>query len=555
MQTSNLMPKNNRATWFRDLVLITLLLSGFFAFMLGTRPLNVPDEARYSEIPREMIISGDYITPHLDNVKYFEKPPLFYWMQVGAIKAFGLNNWSYRCANALMALLGCLIIYTGTRILFDRKTAWFSCTILATSLLYFIFAHAITLDMTLSTFMTGTLLSFIVATRYPPGKIRRTLFLCTYAFAALATMTKSLVGVLLPGAIIFSWLLIFNEWRQLKSAYYVTGILLFLLIVLPWHIVVQIKNPEFFHFYFIDQQFTRYLTNAADRIAPDWFFIPILFFGLFPWVVFLFQAIKFHFPQHWRDRFQQKEAIFLMLWATIIFVFFSLSRSKLIPYILPTVPPLAILIGHYLASSENRPGIKRGFMILPALTILISIGLFVAEYYISITNTVLADKITWLIIVVIIFGSALSYWVYLKKGTTAAFYNQLASTVILMLSLMVLMPLLDMGSILPLYRVLQPMLKPDDQVVCYHYYYQDLPLYLQRRVTIVQWTNELEFGMHHQDTGDWMWDNATLWQHWKSPQTFYMITTEKLYHSQLLYLPVTIRVLGTTEHDVLLTNH
>lgn len=555
MQISNPMPNNNRATWVRDLVLITLLISGFFFFMLGSRPLNVPDEARYSEIPREMIVSADYVTPHLDGVKYFEKPPLVYWMQVGTIKLFGMNNWSFRCVNAMMAILGCLMTYAGARALFNRKTGWYACTILASSLLYFIFAHVITLDMTLSTFLSGTLISLIIATRYPPGKIRHTLFLCAYAFAALAIMTKSLVGVLLPGAILFSWLLIFNEWRQLKSAYYITGLLLFFLIAAPWHILVQHRNPEFFHFYFIEQQFTRYLTDSADRVAPDWFFTPILIVGLFPWVVFLIQAVKYHLPSRWTDRSQQKDAIFLLLWAIIIFIFFSLSRSKLIPYILPTIPPLAILIGHYLADAESNNGLKRGFMFLPAITIIIGTGLFVAEYYISVTNATFTNICTWFIIIESTLGSALAYWLYINKGTTQAFWTQLVTTGIFMLSLIALMPQLDMGSILPLYKIMQPMLKPGDQVVCYHYYYQDLPLYLRQRVIIVQWKNELEFGMNHQDTSAWMWDNKTLWEHWQSPQTFYMVTTQKLYHSQLLYLPVTIHVLGSTEHDILITNH
>lgn len=557
MQLNNSHHNINHASWYRDLLLLALLVSCLFGFMLGSRPLNVPDEARYSEIPREMIVTGDYITPHLDGVKYFEKPPLVYWMQVASIKPFGLNNWAFRLPTALIAMLNCLIIYCAGRVLFDRRSALLSAMVLSTSLFYFAFAHVITLDMTLTVFLTGTLLSFIVATRYPPGTIRRNLVWSAYLFAALATLTKGLVGILLPGAIIFTWLLVFNEWRQLKSAYYFTGIPLYLLIAAPWHIAVQMKNPEFFHFYFIQQQFTRYLTNYADRVEPNWFFIPILILGLYPWVVFLAQAITAHLPRSWRTRSEQKEPLFLLIWAAVIFVFFSLSQSKLIPYILPTIPPLSLLIGNYLAKSPRSKGIQRGIIFLLPLPIVISIAALIALYFFTASNPALMKTEMWGMFIISISGACLAYWVNHWRGTIAACATIAIATVLNLLILMAVIPLFDMGSILPLTTILQPRLKPSDEVVTYHNYYQDLPLYLQRRVTIVDWQNELTFGMEHQDTKQWMIDDATFWQRWQSSQTLYMIATQKIYHLQLLLLHKneTMHLLGQTEHDVLLTNH
>src|SRR5437667_1966059 len=109
--------------WFRDLLVLTLLLGSFFGFKLGERALWSPDEGRYSEITREMVVTGDYITPRLDGIKFFEKPPLFYWLQSASIKAFGLNEWSLRLWPAMFALLGCLAVYAGGRKLFGRRTA------------------------------------------------------------------------------------------------------------------------------------------------------------------------------------------------------------------------------------------------------------------------------------------------------------------------------------------------------------------------------------------------------------------------------------------------
>jgi 4-amino-4-deoxy-L-arabinose transferase-like glycosyltransferase len=377
----------------------------------------------------------------------------------------------------------------------------------------------------------------------------------TYFFAALATMTKGLVGILLPGAVIFTWLLLFNEWRQLKSAYYFTGISLFLLIVAPWHIAVQLKNPEFFHFYFIEQQFTRYLTNYADRVEPNWFFIPILIFGLYPWVIFLIQAVTVHLPRSWRTRSEQKEPLFLLIWAAVIFIFFSLSQSKLIPYILPTVPPLSLLIGNYLAQSPRAKGFQRGLLFLLPLTILISIAVWIALHFFTASNPSLMKTEMWGMFIISIIGACLAYWIYHWRGTIAACATIAMTNALILLILMAVIPLIDMGSIVPLTNILQPRLKPTDEVVSYHNYYQDMPLYLQRRVTIVDWQNELTFGMEHQDTKQWMIDDATFWQRWQSPQTLYMIATQKIYHLQLLHKNVTMHLLGQTEHDVLLSNH
>lgn len=553
---SNLTAKFSRLTWYQDILILMILITSLFTFMLGSRPLNVPDEARYTEIPLEMISSHDYITPHLDGIKYFEKPALFYWMQTGAIKLLGKNNWAYRITTAMMAMLGCLLIYAGGRLLFNRRTGWLATGILTTNILYFTFAHVVTLDMTLSVFMTGTLLSFIAAMRYPPGNTRRYLMWSCYIFAALAVMTKGLVGIILPGFIVLTWLALFNEWRQLKSCYLISGIMLFLLIALPWHIAVQIKNPEFYYFYFIQQQFTRYLTNYAGRFKPFWFFIPIIIIGLYPWVCFLVQAIKFNLPQHWRDRFSYKESIFLLIWATTIFVFFSLSKSKLIPYIVPTIPPLALLIGYYLASDPDKnTGITRGFKILPFFTIIMAIATLIGIHYVKTTQShfVIISEIIMGSVATI--GSFLALWVKAKYNTIAAFATQLITSICFLLILTVIVPYIDMGSIAPLAQVLNPLLKPNDVVASYCYYYQDLPVYLNKRIMIVNWQNELSFGIAHQDAHQWIIDAPTFWKLWSSPKSFYMITTRHIYQTRLIGQHEPLHILAQTNHDVLLANH
>lgn len=381
--------KFSKGSWFFDLVLLAAGIALVFCLFLGTRPLSVPDEGRYAEIPREMLVLHDFVTPHLNEIKYFEKPPLFYWLQAGAIKALNpliikienivtkpkenhysapISEWTVRLPNAMVALFGCLLVYVTGRILFERRAGLLSAIILASSLLYFALARMVTLDMTLSFCLSGSLLAFLIASNQPPSLGRRALFYSAYIFAGLAVLTKGLIGIIFPIMIIGFWILLSNQWRLLKECYLPSGIFLFLLIVLPWHVLVQLRNPEFFQFYFIDQQFLRYSTLIAQRYQPDWFFIPIFIVGFLPWVCFFPQAIMSHFPRNLQQCKEKKNSIFLflLLWIGIIFIFFSFSHSKLIPYILPIFPSLALLTGCYLSTHwQHFNAIKWGYLAVP----------------------------------------------------------------------------------------------------------------------------------------------------------------------------------------------
>src|SRR5574341_604550 len=160
---------NMRASWLSDLLILTLILGCFFGFGMGKRALWSPDEGRYSEVAREMVVSGDYITPRLNGVKYFEKPPLFYWLQGLSIKLFGVNEWSLRLWTAAFACLGCLAVYVSARRLFGRRSGLIAAVVLATSLLYYAMGRIITLDMAVSVLLSCSLLAFLWGTLEPIG--------------------------------------------------------------------------------------------------------------------------------------------------------------------------------------------------------------------------------------------------------------------------------------------------------------------------------------------------------------------------------------------------
>ncbi|MBM3853037.1 MAG: phospholipid carrier-dependent glycosyltransferase, partial [Verrucomicrobia bacterium] len=344
-------------SWRRDLLLLVVVFGAANLFLLGRVPLANPDEGRYAGIPREMLARGDWVTPWLNATPYFEKPPLVYWTVGLARVLFGAGEFAARLTPALFGLAGVLLTYATGRRLFGREAGLAAAFVLGSSLLYLVLSRILLLDMAVSVLMTATLYCFILGVREPAagtdgrlaGTRRRWLFLGLYASAALATLAKGLIGFLIPGAVMFLWLLIFNQWRRLLPMHLGLGGLVFLALAAPWHVLAAQRNPEWAQFYFVREHWERFTTTTHARTAPAWFFVPVLLVGLFPWVGFLGGAVRDAVAGGWARRRENAEAWFLITWAAFVFLFFSKSESKLIPYILPALPPLALLIGASLA--------------------------------------------------------------------------------------------------------------------------------------------------------------------------------------------------------------
>jgi 4-amino-4-deoxy-L-arabinose transferase-like glycosyltransferase len=358
----------------RDLFFLSLLFAVVYFLPTGLRPLTNPDEGRYVEIAREMAVNHDFVSPHLNGVLYFEKPPLFYWLETSAVALGGTNLWVLRFWPIALAFLGAAAVYGTGRALWGRAAGWWSALALSTCLLYYGVSQVIILDTAVSVFLTWAMCAFMLAVRAPPGRTRRNWCCALYASMALALMTKGLIGLLIPSAIIFLWLLLLNKWRELRHAYIVLGILILLVLGLPWHIAAALATPPpggwdwahffsrdwhnqgFLWYYFVQQQFLRYLDHSvANRVQPWWFFFVLLPAGFFPWVLFLPSAIGSAIKGGWARIKSEPETLFLFLWALFPLLFFSASSSKLPPYILPSVPPLALLTGRYLANLIAQP--------------------------------------------------------------------------------------------------------------------------------------------------------------------------------------------------------
>jgi 4-amino-4-deoxy-L-arabinose transferase-like glycosyltransferase len=549
---------NNSARIRRsDLLVLTLAAAVLFGVMLGSRPYSVPDEGRYVEIPREMVVTGDWLTPRLNGVKYFEKPPLFYWIEAVLIRLFGLSEWVTRTVPAIFALLGCLAVWYAGTLLFGRVAGILSAVVLATSMIYYALSRLITPDMPVTVLLTVALLSFLLGTQEHGREARRMFFLSFYTFAALAVLAKGLIGIVLPGIIICCWMLVSGEWRVLKSLHLISGAGIFLLIVVPWHLFVGHANPEFFGFYFVREHFKRYLTTVHHHFKPVWFFIPVLLGGMLPWTAFLLQAIRHNLPARWSERKQHPHAVFLLLWAVIIFLFFSASSSKLIPYILPAVPPLALLIGRYLADAWEGNTLKGFGAGLTALGVL-------AAALIAMLLAFLSGRLEFVPQVFVPYGAALTAvlvagilvtWFLVRwDGRRGVIIAITGSTALFLLLSGSAAPVFDKRTIKPLALTLKPLLDSNDEIVAYRTYYQDLPVYLERTITIADWRGELEFGSKQEDVSRWMIDDQECWKRWEGPNRVFLVTSKDNFHNLLKNSGRTFHVVDETRLDLLLSN-
>lgn len=531
------------STWLIDIAGIFLLLGVFYAIWIGSHPLFTPDEGRYSEVAREMITTGDYITPRLDGVAFLDKPVLYYWLQASAIKLFGLKESALRLWPALIGILNCLFVYIAGRQLFNRRTGILAALCLAVSPLYYGAAHYANLDLEVASFISMTLLCFLMASLAKSSRLRTTLFLGTYVFASLACLTKGLIGIVLPGMVAGLWILLLNRWSILKHARLFSGILVFCCITIPWYVLVQLHNPQFLHFFFVTQQFSRFLTmDTFNNQIAAWFYIPIVLIGLFPWTVFFPQIIYENLSKIWKNRQAHSTELFLVLWVFLIFIFFSIPRSKTIGYILPIFPGIALLIGNYFDIHWNdlkNKGLKFGIMAYVMMTVIIFI-LCVSASQITflemdkhLTSYAIATGVLFLI-------SGLTVFL-LKHSLKKVVSTLLITASLFALTLSASGTILNQKTAKPLALYLKTIIQPNDQVVTYYKYYQDLPIYLERRIIIVadwqasdiprndNWVRELWYGMPFQDTSGWLINDKDFWQRWNSQQRLFVFLNKNYF--------------------------
>jgi 4-amino-4-deoxy-L-arabinose transferase-like glycosyltransferase len=335
-----------------------LLLCGSIAALLyltglGRPALWEPDEGRYAEIAREMLVLGDYVTPHNDWVPYFEKPPLVYWATAASLKLLGRNEFAVRLQAALFSIGQVVVTAALGEAMFGTPAGLLGALALTLSPLFFAFARFATPDPALAFWITSALAAFFMASRAPHiGKGAGRLWMVAAAgMLALGTLAKGPVALVLCGGIALGWLIFQRRGRDALNIPWLACGIVYVAIAAPWFAIAARRNPGFLEFFFIHEHFQRYLANTEHSWGP-WFFFPVVIDGTWPWFFFIPPGIL-AIRGNGNTAAPRGALSFLLIWFGLIFVFFSIPQSKLGEYMLPALPPLAIIAGCGIASLDT----------------------------------------------------------------------------------------------------------------------------------------------------------------------------------------------------------
>jgi 4-amino-4-deoxy-L-arabinose transferase-like glycosyltransferase len=390
-----------------------------------------------------------------------------------------------------------MVFFTGRR-LFGPAAGWYAALVSGSSLLWVLIGHINTLDMGVSFFLAAAVCAFVLAQHdSADARARGRWMLAAWAALALAVLSKGLIGLVLPGAALVLYILVERDWRLAGRLHLAAGSALLLALTLPWFIAVSRANPEFLHFFFIHEHFERFLTKQHGRYQPPYYFIPVLLAGMLPWTITLIDALARAWKRDPQRRFQAQR--FLFLWAAVVFVFFSASSSKLVSYILPMFPALALLTGARLAQLGAR---ALAWQTLPAalagialLALLPGIGRYASR---EVPLELFRDYADWLIAAGLlqITGAAACAWLAWRGRTNAALVV-LAGTglAFAQLALSGHESLSRANSAYYIAQKIKPELKPGMPFYSVDTYDQSLQFYLQRPTTMVSYKDELGFGI------------------------------------------------------------
>lgn len=330
---------SRRQSGFWLVVAITVFI---LFFHLGAIPLLDPDEPVYAQTPKEMLAAGDLLSPRIYGDYWYDKPPMYYWLVAGSFTLFGVNEFAARFPSAVTALATVVAVYYYGGRLFNRRVGLLAALVLATSIEFFYLGKAAVTDATLNLCLTAALLCFL-----------RRQYYGFYAFSALATVTKGPIGLLFPGGIVFFYLLFTRQWSLLRQMKILPGLLVYCAIAFPWYGAMYAKHGNaFIDTFFGFHNVTRFTSPEHPEGVLWYYYAPVLALGLLPWTPVFLQSMWGTIRRGGSD---WHKLLFLQVWFWLILIFFTISRTKLVSYILPLYPAAALMIGWYINDVwENR---------------------------------------------------------------------------------------------------------------------------------------------------------------------------------------------------------
>ena len=430
-QEQTLKKRPQRDILFLSLLVILCLILFFSA--LGNRPLWDVDEGMHAATSKDMILSGDWITPQFNGENFYDKPVLFNWLAAISFLILGFSEFAARLPAALLGT-GCVLAtyFLGKR-MHSPTVGFLGGVILATSVEFIILSRVVVHDIALTFFITLALYFFYRA--YTDKSRRKSVWFLFYASLGFAVLSKGPIGVLLPGLIIFLFLIIKRRLNIIKDMQLGWGTLFFLVIAAPWYGLIILRNEDYAGYFFIQQNLAYFFSGESRHPRPFYYYIPILAGGFAPWVFFLpaalFRALRKKFG-HTEDG-----TLLLVLWFGATFLFFSTASSKLSTYILPLFPAVSLLVAllwNDLLAAPGQEGPRGG--ILYPLALLLAITTVAMVYILAnpldalTTNYGIAPARINIFGLIMVAGTGLIFFLFLNRRYKAALAGITAMVVV-----------------------------------------------------------------------------------------------------------------------------
>ena len=500
-------------------------------FQTRNLPLIDRDEGRYAEAARELRASGDWLVPRLYGVAYLEKPPLFYWATASAYALIGEDELGARLTPAVAAALGVLVTgLFGARYLSGRAGVFAAATLGSTGL-YFVLARVVVTDMVFTALIASALMAFFVADR------ERRSFLPFWFFAAAATLTKGPVAAVLCALVVIAHLMVERRLARIFTVDFLAGLAVYLPIVGAWLVLLETRFPGFVGFYVYKEHVLR--VAGDEHWEAFWWYAPWLVVGFMPWtpawLVALYGSLRAI-----RGESERATALrFAAIWAGAIFIFFSIPRGKLVPYILPIFPALAIQLGdaldRWIAGERAIPGIRFAFLALGLVLRAAAAGLPIVAHLSPVVvprSTAAAAVVFGLSIAIVVLAT------HRRRDATPIAAIAAAIALLECVGAAIAAPIVRPLTAMPVIEILRERMTPEDAFAAYGGYFPNVPFYLGRIPYFVAGNRELDFGISLEGNGPWVVDDLdALWKRIGRRHTFFLLRTRERDLNVLLALP------------------
>ena len=403
---------------------LMLFMAAAVLLFAGNGSLLVTDsvESNYALTAKEMVLSGDWLSPQIYGHYWYDKPIFFYWLTALAYKIFGFTEFASRFFPALFGLGGLALVAWGGSKLDNERSGFCSALVLLSSVEFFLISKSVITDAVLFFFFSATLLFFYLG--YRDGKA--SYWYIMYAAAGFSVLTKGPIGVLLPGLIITLFLLWQRDWRVLKRMHLASGTLLCLAVAVPWYAAMySLHGSDFNNTFFGTHNFLRATVSEHPRDDVFYYYTLVNLLALFPWSGLVPWTV-YKWQQAGRPKLTEQQR-FLLLWALVVFVFFQCMATKYLTYTYPLLFPASLLLGSLL--DKQAACVDGGYMFFVGG----GLGVLLVGAWFVVSQQLIASELLFLLPLALIIGVLLDYIIRLYSGKRA--YSIAAMSVVFYIAL------------------------------------------------------------------------------------------------------------------------